>query len=56
MHTRRSIKPLLLAAVGAALLLADFAPGDLSGWRPLREAQAIVGAPATSLRIMRPVA
>ena len=50
MHTQRSIKPLLLAAVGAALLLADFAPGDgLSGWRPLREAQAIVGAPMTPM-------
>jgi hypothetical protein len=47
MHTRRSIKPFLFTAVGAALLLADFAPGDLSGWRPLREAQAIVGAPMT---------
>jgi hypothetical protein len=43
------MKPLLLAAAGAALLLADFAQGDLSGWRLLREAQAIVGAPMTPM-------
>ncbi|MGB3428821.1 MAG: hypothetical protein WBA53_11685, partial [Burkholderiaceae bacterium] len=49
MHIQRSIKPLLLAAVGATLLLADFAPGDLSGFRPLREAQAIIGAPMTPM-------
>lgn len=49
MHTQRSIKPLLLAAVGAALLLADLAPGGLTGWRILPEAQAIIGRPLTPM-------
>jgi hypothetical protein len=43
------MKPLLFAAVGAALLLADFAPGQPSGWRLLRDAHAIIGAPLTPM-------